>query len=199
MPRCTLKGCPYDAVGKCIENQLPNCPHLVADDARTNLPVAPLASDSEKTASKPTFVTVYSGKKLTAEEASPIFQLNPFVVVLGGMVESGKTTLIARIFEMFQRNEIENHRFMTSRTPLEFARLSWHATMECGGSSPTTEHTYRPENNSFLHLRIRPIDGRTGPVDLLFGDIPGELFPEAVREATNPDSNRRDSFRVGCR
>ena len=102
--------------------------------------------------------------------------------MLGGMVESGKTTLLARIFEMFQSGVITGYRFMASRTPVGFDKLSWHATMECGAASPKTEHTGRPENNLFLHLRIRAENGLLPPMDLLIGDIPGEIFPEAVAE-----------------
>ena len=106
------------------------------------------------------------------------------VVVLGGMVESGKTTLLARIFEMFQCKCVAGHRFAASRTLAEFDKLSWHATMECGATDPKTERTDRSENNLFLHLCIRAEDGSVPTMDLLIGDIPGEIFPEAVAEET---------------
>lgn len=175
MPHCKLKNCPFDRDGKCVENQLPNCPNLVIDDAVAEQQVP-------EEISAPTHESFYSGDKLTADEAAPILQANPFVVVLGGMVEAGKTTLLARIFEMFQCGTVVGFRYMTSRTPLAFDKLSWHATMECGANSPTTEHTYRSENNLFLHLRIRGEKSGLPPVDLLLGDIPGEIFPEAVAE-----------------
>jgi hypothetical protein len=183
MPHCKLKNCPYDRDGRCVENQLPNCPNLLPDEP-------PDAEPSEKTESSdiqpvpapPTHEVLYSGRKLTVDEAAPILQSNPQVVMLGGMVESGKTTLLARVFEMFQCGAITGYRFMTSRTPVEFDKLSWHATMECGAASPSTEHTYRSENNLFLHLRIRAENGSAPPIDLLIGDIPGEVFPEAVAE-----------------
>lgn len=181
MRHCKLTGCPYDTSGKCLENQLPNCPNLTQDEAEDVQSAAPPV-ETERTGVKPNFISVYSGRKLTTTEAAVVFQLNPFVIVLGGMVESGKTTLIARIFEMFQQNQVDEYRFMTSKTPLEFARISWNSTMECGGSEATTEHTSRSENNLFLHLRIRPVKNSSAPLDFLFGDIPGELFPEAASD-----------------
>jgi hypothetical protein len=183
MPHCKLKNCPYDRDGRCVENQLPNCPNLLPD-APVDLKHPELAgvTDVQTPSGAPTYEAFYSGKKLTADEATPILQSDPQVVVLGGMVESGKTTLIARIFEMFQCGAIAGYRFMASRTPVEFDKLCWHATMECGAARPTTEHTYRSENNLFLHLRVRQEDEAASPTDILIGDIPGEVFPEAVAE-----------------
>jgi len=180
MPHCKLKNCPYDRDGRCVENQLPNCPNLLADEA-TGVKVQEVPPQKTEPP-PPTHESTYSGNKLTVDEAAPILQSNPQVVVLGGMIESGKTTLLARIFEMFQCGEIVGYRFMTSKTPVEFDKLSWHATMESGANKPTTVHTARSENNLFLHLRFRPISGANTPIDLLLGDIPGELFPEAVAE-----------------
>ena len=194
MPRCKLKNCPYGSNGRCVENQLPNCPNLLPDIQPGSELIEETASQAPQTAPPPpTHETLYSGNKLTADEAAPILQSNPQVVILGGMVESGKTTLLARIFEMFQCGAVTGYRFMTSRTPVEFDKLSWHATMECGAASPKTEHTYRTENNLFLHLRIRPDTGSAPPIDLLIGDIPGEVFPEAIAE----ESVCRDLYALG--
>ena len=183
MPRCKLKNCPYENDGRCVENQLPNCPNLLPDEIEN--PVAqeakPLATETIRTS--PQYEALYSGKKLTAVEATQILQSRPAqVVVLGGMVESGKTTLLARLFEMFQSKRVAGHRFAASRTLAEFDKLSWHATMECGAPDPKTERTDRSENNLFLHLCIRAEDGSVPTMDLLIGDIPGEIFPEAVAE-----------------
>jgi hypothetical protein len=185
MARCKLKGCPYNQDGRCVENQLPNCPNLVSDGEEesggegesanaTGAVAMPLDSSLED---------LYSGDKLTVEEATQILQSTAAqVVVLGGMVESGKTTLIARIFEMFQAGFIADFGYTHSRTLVTFDQLSWHATMECEGATPTTEHTYRAENNLFIHLCIRRKNHLEPPVELLISDIPGEIFPEAVAD-----------------
>lgn len=178
MPRCKVPNCPYGRDGRCVENLLPNCPNLEADEEAKQVP----AKTEALTPPPPTHDQLYTGRKLTADEAAFILQRNPQVIALGGLVESGKTTLLARIFEMFQSGEIKGYRFMGSRTPMEFDMLSWHATMECGATTPTTGSTYRSENNLFLHLRIRPEKGGADPIDILISDIPGEIFPEAVAE-----------------
>src|SRR5213083_1589378 len=101
MRRCKLKNCPFDRDGKCVENQLPNCPNLISDEAAADVTLAdPIKQEREQQSQAPTHESVYSGKKMTAQEAALIFQSNPVVIVLGGMVETGKTTLLARIFEM---------------------------------------------------------------------------------------------------
>ncbi len=178
MSRCKVPNCPYNQDGRCVENLLPNCPNIVEDEEAEEVS----AATETPPPAPPTHEQFYSGKKLTAEEAAVILQRNPQVIALGGLVESGKTTLLARIFEMFQSGEINNYRFMGSRTPMEFDMLSWHATMECGATTPATSSTYRSENNLFLHLRVRPEKGPAAPIDILISDIPGELFSEAVAE-----------------
>lgn len=179
MAHCTLKDCPYDQDGRCVENQLPNCPNLVPEKPVTK-------NQQEETPSTPEpvkYEDLYAGTKLTADEATRMLQSNRAqLVVLGGGVESGKTTLLARVFEMFQSGGVADLRFASSNTLRDFDKLSWHATMECDGVSPDTEHTYRSENNRFLHLRIRVGDCSEPPTDLLIGDIPGEIFPEAIAE-----------------
>jgi len=184
MPQCKLKNCPYNRDRRCVENQLPNCPNLLPDQpAKTGeTHQTPRPENVERTPVL-THEALYSGKKLTADEATRILQSNPAqVVVLGGMVESGKTTLLARIFEMFQCGHVAGYAVAGSLTLPEFDKLTWHATMECGATNPTTEHTYRSENNFFLHLRVRDENGLKRQSDLLIADIPGELFPEAVAE-----------------
>ncbi len=183
MPRCKNKNCPYDKDGRCIENLLPNCPNLSPDEAISVDQATSSSAEIKEFPTGPVFEDLPSGKKLTVTEATQILQSRPAqVVVLGGMVESGKTTLIARIFEMLQNNSVANHNFAASRTLAEFDKLSWHATMESQGASPTTEHTYRSENNHFLHLRVRAVDNTLTAKDVLVCDIPGEIFPEAVAE-----------------
>ena len=183
MPRCKLKNCPYDRDGRCVENQLPNCPNLLPDEPANPVAQEAKSLDTKATPTLPQHEALYSGKKLTADQATQILQSHPAqVVVLGGMVESGKTTLLARIFEMFQCKCVAGHRFTASQTLVGFDQLSWHSTMECGAANPTTEHTSRSENNLFLHLRVQPEDGSAPAIDLLVADIPGEIFPEAVAE-----------------
>jgi hypothetical protein len=173
MPRCKLKNCPYDRDGRCVENQLPNCPNLLPDDpADLSAQVRVEPTDTQAALELPKYGELYSGKKLTESEATQILQSAASqVVVLGGMVESGKTTLLARMFEMFQCGCVAGYRFAASQTLVGFDKLSWHATMECGASSPTTEHTYRSENNLFLHLRVQAEDGSMPTMDLLIADI----------------------------
>jgi hypothetical protein len=182
MPRCKNTNCPYDRDGRCIENLLPNCPNLSTDAATPTDEAAPPPVETSEIPTGPQFEDLPSGKKLTVAEATQILQSKPAqIVVLGGMVESGKTTLIARIFEMLQNSPVANHNFAASRTLAEFDKLSWHSTMESQGANPTTEHTYRSENNHFLHLRVRAVDNAAA-MDVLICDIPGEIFPEAVAE-----------------
>jgi hypothetical protein len=185
MPQCKLKNCPYNADGRCVENQLPNCPNLVPDgESKTSVPGITAADVQPKSKPPPPkYETLYSSQKLTAAEATEILQSNcTQVVALGGMVESGKTTLLARVFEMFQSGLITTHNFVRSRTLADFDKLSWHATMESGASKASTEHTSSSENNLFLHIRVRTSRGNGTVTDLLIADIPGEIFPEAVSD-----------------
>ena len=99
-------------------------------------------------------------------------------MALAGFSESGKTSLLARLHQQFQRGPIGGFSFHQSRTLFRFEEMNWKSTVASGRKNPAMDHSSRAFNNSFLHLTVRNKDAI--PVDLLINDISGETFKDAV-------------------
>jgi hypothetical protein len=102
------------------------------------------------------------------------------VILCAGSRDSGKTTFLARIGEMFRAGKFARYNFAWCFTLCGFERASWLATISSGVPRPKTKRTSRIENDKFLHLRVRPAEDKSRKFDLLISDLAGETFPTAV-------------------
>lgn len=119
--------------------------------------------------------------ELDPDTAYPITAASPTrVLVVAGLADSGKTTLVASIYECFlKRRSFAGYCFAGSETLLGFEKRCHLARTASGLSRADTERTGRSEGTPLLHLRVRP-EGRKSPGrDLLFTDVFGEAFREA--------------------
>jgi hypothetical protein len=96
------------------------------------------------------------------------------------MIESGKTSLLARLHQQFQGGPVGGYDFAGSRTLPRFEELNWLATVESGVGKPRMEHSSRQYDNSFLHLTVRSQASGSQQRDILLNDISGETFPEVI-------------------
>lgn len=102
------------------------------------------------------------------------------VLVVAGLNDSGKTTLVASIYEAFLRSPaFAGYCFAGSETLLGFERRCHFARLASGLPCPDTERTARGETIALLHLGVRPADLSAVRRDLLFTDISGEVFRDA--------------------
>lgn len=117
------------------------------------------------------------GRGLSVAEASAITrEAFSSVVLFAGTAKSGKTTLLATVYLLFQRAPFAGYLFAGSETLVGFEERTYLARVASRRGTPTTERTVRSE---LLHLRVRR-DVPLGPVrDLLFCDFSGEDFREA--------------------
>lgn len=121
----------------------------------------------------------WRGEALEGQEALAVTQAVPArVVVVAGPAESGKTTLVAGLYEMFHLGPFAGYLFAGSRTLVGFERRCHLARRASGLETPDTERTSRSSGQPMLHLRVRP-DGRAA-ADLLITDIYGEAFRHAA-------------------
>ena len=177
MPRCSHPKCRIAETGVCLEGHKQGCPNLIADDAPTTAAGEPRSA----TATGPEPRRFHTGEKLTPREASRLLSERPARVVLcAGSQESGKTTFLARIGEMFRAGSFPHYRFAGSLTLCGFERATWLATITSGTGRPATKRTRRIENDTFLHLRVHPAEDAADHLDLLISDLAGETFPTAV-------------------
>ena len=96
------------------------------------------------------------------------------------MIESGKTSLLARLHQQFQGGPVGGYDFAGSRTLPRFEELNWLAMVESGVGTPRMEHTSRQYDNSFLHLTVRSQVRGAQQCEILLNDISGETFPEVI-------------------
>lgn len=122
-------------------------------------------------------VDLPSGEGLTAEEAAvALREAFHSVVLFAGTAKSGKTTLLASLYLLFQKGPFEGYIFAGSNTLVGFESRNYFALCASNGTEPTTPRTSISE---YLHLRVRREDLSEPTRDLLLCDLTGEDFREA--------------------
>lgn len=180
MPRCKLDNCPVAKDGRCLEGRGADCPNLIPDsDGSVSTAQPPKAAEVSK--SIPTAFESLPGRApLDVAEARSFARRGPcMVVALAGMPECGKTSLLARLHQLFQAGSVAGFEFAGSQSLPHFEELNWLATIESGVPEPRMLRSSTQFDNSFLHLAVRSIDNRTR-IELLLNDITGETFEKAV-------------------
>jgi hypothetical protein len=171
-----------------LEGRNNDCPNLLPDEppGSPGAPTSELQPAAEPSiAPYPATETLYSGLPLEIDEAREFTGgARAIVVALVGMIESGKTSLLARLHQQFQNGPVGGYDFAGSRTLLRFEELNWLATIESGVGAPTMPKSSRQYDNSFLHFTVRQSVNSTEPVEMLLNDISGETYPEAITMAS---------------
>lgn len=123
------------------------------------------------------------GEFLSAEQAELLVaDEHTHVIVLAGTQGSGKTSLIASIYQQFHSGPFAGYEFVASRTLMGFENRAH--LMRTASKSPTAgaDRTSLLETNRFLHLRLSK-QGRART--LLLADWAGETYRRVIesREA----------------
>ena len=187
MSRCKLTDCPVSKNGRCLEDRGAECPNLLPDDSKY------LAVEEEIGISKASifrdesFSALPSGGSLEMNDARFFTRGGPTQVIsfVGGR-ECGKTSLLARIHQMFQAGPIDKFVFSGSQTLARFEELNWLATLESKAAKPSMKRTSTQFDNTFLHLAVREAETQRR-VDLLLNDISGESFGTAIASQARCD------------
>ena len=129
-------------------------------------------------------VDLLRGAALTGLEVEWLATSHPIrLAVLAGASDSGKTTLVASMYERFQRGPYAGLSFAGSLTLPAFEERCELARASSGRSKPDTPHTPRQEGFHFLHLRVRSTGSAGRRQDVLLADITGEMYKEAKDNA----------------
>ena len=185
---CAVRGCQVSEGGSCIEGfeELAECPNysrVEADQAQSpgedNVPSDHGKGAADEEVERPA-LTLSSGNALTLEEGHQLTgERIANVVVLMGMVKSGKTTVLAEIYERFCRGPFAGHFFAGSKTIMGFERICFLSRAVSQAELEDTDRTKRGIENNLLHLDL--VRERTGfRQRLLISDLSGELFEEAT-------------------
>lgn len=136
--------------------------------------------DEALAASSPDEATFHAGGALSGRGALSIAaQRRTSVVVLAGAVRSGKSTILASLYERFGRGPVGGHLFAGSRTVPGFERLCHRGRQKSGADRPGMEHTHHAAF-PWLHLCVKRAGYSGPPRDLLLADMSGEHFEDLL-------------------
>ena len=128
----------------------------------------------------PDVIDLSSGRELTESGAISLAQARPVRwIVIAGQVSSGKTTLLASLYEMFQWSPVNGFRFGGSTTLPALEQLCHFSRIASERVVPDTSRTPYSPTASYLHLRVCPTAEVSTAVDFLFTDVSGEMFEHA--------------------
>lgn len=186
---CKQEGCTVGQDGRCLEGfeDLQKCPHFEFSET------LPLGDESlgETLAQEvlpaepehPPMVNLPEGKKLEPDSAKWITMASPTrLIIVAGAADSGKTTLLAGLYERFNRASFAGYVFAGSYTLPGFEQRCHLARLASWASKPDTERTKQLVERDLLHLRVRVKDLSNPAQDVLFSDLPGEKF-RAIRDS----------------
>ena len=190
---CRQPKCPVLGDGTCLEGLDPNeCPHFLGwgdveshvepDGAHALVEGDPgvtdsLDDDSDEGSTGPEPIELFGGEELDLDAARAVMGTTlSRVVVVAGESDTGKTTLVASLFQAFQEGPFAGYLFAGSLTQPAFERRLFLARTASGRSTATTERTSPLEEDHLLHLLVRDPQRSAPPQQLLLSDISGETF-----------------------
>jgi hypothetical protein len=128
-------------------------------------------------AEAPAFINLYGGNELSSEDAEGVTLRSPtHVVVFAGAAASGKTTMLASIYERLNQGRFAGFLFAGSRSLLGFEQICYLNRLACGGIRPDTLRTVPSDEAVFYHLALRSREPSAQRRHVLLSAISGELF-----------------------
>lgn len=179
--KCDQPDCPFGSDGTCLEGieDVTACPHFDSEGETDDID-----DDDESEESEPPRLIedLPTGENLTLASCNIVtYSTRARVVAIAGHADSGKTTLLAAIYEKFQNGTFAGYSFAGSHTLPGFERRCFLSRLKSGNQHPDTERSKGVFGQTLLHLRVRSMNGHQQLRDLLFTDLAGEDF----RQATN--------------
>jgi hypothetical protein len=128
-------------------------------------------------------INLYSGKEMSEAEAQKMAMERPVrLIVTGGPIDFGKTTLLAALYELFQKGPVAGQRFASSQTLPAFEEKCHYARQRSRNSRIDTPRTVYKPDPYYVHLRTASIESPASFTDLLITDVSGEMFENAANK-----------------
>lgn len=126
---------------------------------------------------EPDFIDLFSGAVLGATDAEVItLRSRAHLVVFAGAEGSGKTTVLASIYERLNQGTFAGFRFAGSRSLLGFEEICHLNRLASGGVQPDTQRTRLTDETKYYHLALRGTEPSAARRDVLLSAMSGELF-----------------------
>lgn len=178
--QCANPDCRVAETGRCVDGlELKACTYFgEAPDADIE------ADHGEETDEPPApSIKLRSADTLSLRDASAVLRAGPTrLIAIVGPSDAGKTSLIAGLYDLFQRGKINNVCFARSQTLRAFEAACHDARSESRRAEPHINRTPYGEV-TFYHLEVA--GGLAGEgIALLLGDRAGEEYREAANDSS---------------
>lgn len=183
---CNNADCDFASDGKCVEGyEIEECPHA-AGLSLEDIPEAE-ESDVPLTPVEPT-IALASGEALDRDNASNLQRRNVSRSIgLIGPNDSGKTSLIAGVYDLLQEGLLPGAAFAGSSTLIGFEKVCHLARVVSRRAIPHTERTSRGADATFFHLDLH--QENIGLTSVFISDRSGEDYL-----AVNDQVSQADQF-----
>jgi len=184
LKKCTEEHCKVHIDGKCMDAldiDKGECSHFYLEDSTEGGEKKSVPQEVKKVP----VVKLYNGDEMNADETDQITHKHTTkVIAVVGDSDCGKTTLLAEIYNSFQRGANGDLLFAGSQTLIGFEKRSHFSKVESNANDPDTGKTIAREFG-FLHLSLK----KKGFLDeeathILLSDISGERFQFARDSST---------------
>jgi len=124
-------------------------------------------------------VSLFKGEELKVAEITEVtYRFPVFKIYILGEHDSGKTTILATLFEIFQAAPFYDYHYAGSLTQIGFERRCFYSRLASGNDDFDTERT-KAEEFRFLHLALKKSYLEKKATHLLLSDIAGEKIRRA--------------------
>jgi hypothetical protein len=139
-------------------------------------------SESEitaKTVAAPKMVKLFRGDELTIGQLTEVtYRFPASKIYILGEHDSGKTTILATLFEMFQFAPFHGLYFAGSLTQVGFEKRCFHSRLSSKNEEADTERT-KTEEFRYLHIAVKSDPKLKQANHFLISDISGEKIKRA--------------------
>jgi hypothetical protein len=185
---CSNSACRVSENGKCVEGlTLEACQYFGRSPPTAEIAAPTKADENEAKAPHHEAIPIPSAELIEIEDARRLARANTArLIALVGASESGKTSLLASLFDQFQKGPLEGYSLRQCVTLHGFERASHHSRVSSRRDVPYTERTPLGSGLKFYHLGLQSSQGER--VDLLLADRPGEDYRSASDDPQNAAS-----------
>jgi len=122
-------------------------------------------------------VELFTGYELSAVDTEDITLRWPTqLIVFAGAEGSGKTTMLASLYEHLGRGSFAGFDFAGSRSLLGFEKICHGNRVISAGARPTTERTIPSDEEAYYHLALRETAGERRRRQILLSALSGERY-----------------------
>jgi hypothetical protein len=187
--KCDQENCTVQKDGVCLESieELDQCPHFYLEEGEED------EEDDEETddtsaATDSTVYKLFDGDELSLDRLTDVtYRFPASRIYILGEHDSGKTTLLATLFEMFQVGPFHGYFYAGSLTQIGFEKRCFYSRIASENGEADTERT-KSEEFRFLHIALKQNVAQRKAKHFLISDISGEK----IKRAKNNSEDMRD-------